>query len=368
MKSTEKQSVGRREALKILGVSSASLVAAGLTNFASAETLDMKEKTNSVVKPERARVAFTTGTDRRAMMAEVMTPFENEIRNGLKGKQLVIKPNMVSTETPLCATHVDALRGVLEFVKPFYKGQIIIAEATAGTGVSSPGFKNYGYLDLQKEYDLKFVDINLTPGSPVWILDRDLRPDKIQITSLFVDPKNYIISVSRLKTHNAVVMTAGTKNMLMAAPLNIPEVAGFTRMNYKSRMHSGGSRFLHYNMFLVARHVHANFTVIDGVEGMQGNGPIAGFAVDHKVALAGTDNLAIDSICSKLMAIPLEDVGYLTYCANDGLGIIDREKIDIIGGKDPDKYIIPYKLHDSVVKQLEWKLPLNPMSPFNYKQ
>jgi uncharacterized protein (DUF362 family) len=155
-------------------------------------------------------------------------------------------------------------------------------------------------------------------------------------------------------------MTAGTKNMVMAAPLNIPAINGSPQMRYKRRMHAGGPRWLNYNMFLVAKQVRPNFTVIDGVEGMQGNGPVNGFSVDHRIALAGDDVLAVDSLCAKLMGIPIEDIGYLNYCAAGGLGIIDYEKTDVIGGKDPNQYVIPYKLHDMIAKQLEWKGALNP--------
>jgi uncharacterized protein (DUF362 family) len=314
----------------------------------------------SLARRDRSSVAFATGADRRAMMFEVLKPFEQQIRAGMKGKQLVIKPNMVKTTTPLCATHVDALRGLLEFVKPLYSGQIIIAEACSGDGDSFAGFKNYGYLDLQKNFDIKFVNLNLTSGSTFWILDRDLHPDKIQIADMFLDPNNYSISISRLKTHDSVVMTAGTKNMVMAAPLNIPAGEGRQQMNYKNRMHSGGDRWLNYNMFLVARQVRPDFTVIDGVEGMQGNGPVRGLPVDHRIALAGDDVLAVDSLCAMLMGIPIEDVGYLNYCAADGLGIIDRAKIDIIGGKEPEQYVIPYKLHDRIEQQLGWKGAFQP--------
>jgi hypothetical protein len=58
------------------------------------------------------------------------------------------------------------------------------------------------------------------------------------------------------------------------------------------------------------------------------------------------------------MGIPLEDVGYLNYLAAAGIGNIDRDKIDIIGGKDPDKSIITYKLPTNIKTQLEWKDPL----------
>ena len=55
---------------------------------------------------------------------------------------------------------------------------------------------------------------------------------------------------------------------------------------------------------------------------------------------------------------PLEQVGYLNYGAADGLGVVDRDKIDIIGGQDIDKYIIKYKLSDNIDTQLEWMQPL----------
>jgi hypothetical protein len=49
----------------------------------------------------------------------------------------------------------------------------------------------------------------------------------------------------------------------------------------------------------------------------------------------------------------------INYCAAAGLGNMDRDKIDIIGGKDPDKSIITYKLGSNIATQLEWKEPLN---------
>jgi len=95
------------------------------------------------------------------------------------------------------------------------------------------------------------------------------------------------------------------------------------------------------------------------VEGMEGNGPIGGTPVDHRIALAGFDVAAVDSMCARLMGIPLENVGYLNYCAAAGLGNIDRDKIDIIGGKDPEQSIIAYKMGSNINYQLEWKDPLN---------
>lgn len=356
MKTSEKHLlVGRRNALKMIGLGSAAMLSGGFSDILAVEPKDTKPAPKPMLTSGNSSVAFTTGTDRQQMLYEVIKPFEAEIRKGLKGKQLILKVNMVRTDVPLCATHVDALRGLLEYMKPIYNGQIIIAESSSVVD-SAAGFKNYGYLDLEKEYNVRFIDLNTTNGTPFFIIDSDLHQEKIQVADTYVDPNNYIISISRLKTHNAVVMTAGVKNIVMGAPLvKTDRNAGG---HYKSRMHSGGSRFLHYNMFLLGQHVRPDFTIIDGVEGMEGDGPSGGTPVDHRIALAGEDVVAVDSMCSRLMGIPLENVGYLNYLAAAGLGNVDREKIDIIGRSDPDQHIIKYKLHRNIENQLLWKGPL----------
>jgi uncharacterized protein (DUF362 family) len=357
--SDDKLVIGRRNALKMLGLGSAAMLATGFRDVLAAEPKTLKVTPRAPGVSGRSTVAFTSGTDRKQMLLEVLEPFKNEIKAGLKKKkQLVIKPNMVVTNNLLCATHPEALRTLLEFLKPIYKGEVIIAESSSSVN-SSDGFKNYGYLDLAKDFNVKFVDINQSAtGTPAFIIDRNLHQEKIQLSDLLTSKDNFVISISRLKTHNSVVMTASVKNLGMGAPLNPGAVNGAKPISYKRSMHSGGERFLHYNLFLVAPYVLPDFAVIDGMEGMEGNGPINGTPVDHKIALAGFDPIAVDSMCARLMDIPLENIGYLNYCEAAGLGNVDRAKIDIIGGKDPDKSVITYKMGSNIKRQLEWKDPM----------
>jgi uncharacterized protein (DUF362 family) len=364
MKSTENQLViGRRSALKMLGLSSAAMLTVGFRDVLASEPKEDRPNPKAPAAESHSSVSFTTGTERRQMLNEVLKPFQNEIKAGLKKKQLIIKPNMVVTNNPLCATHVDAMRALLEFIKPMYNGQIIIAESSSSVN-SSDGFKNYGYLDLAKDFNVKFIDINTSStGTPVCIMDRNLHLDKIQVSDLLTNKDNFVISISRLKTHNTVVMTGAVKNLAMGAPLNPGAVNGAKPISYKRNMHSGGGRFLHYNIFLEAPYILPDFAIIDGLEGMEGNGPISGTPVDHRIAMASFDPIAIDSMAARLMGIPLENVGYLNYCAAAGLGNVDRDKIDIIGGKDPDKSVITYKLPNNINSQLEWKDPLTLPAP-----
>jgi uncharacterized protein (DUF362 family) len=360
MKASEKQLImGRRNVLRMMGLGSVAMLSSGFVDIQAVEPSDMKPRPKPVINPGNSPVAFTTGTDRHQMLFEVIKPFENEIKAGLKKKQLVIKPNMVVTNKELCATHKDAIRALLEYLKPIYKGQVIIAESSSSVN-SSDGFKNYGYTDLEKDYNIKFVDLNSTgPGKPYYIIDRNLHLDRIEVADIFANPEYYVISLCRPKTHNTVVMTAGIKNIIMAAPLNPGAVNGGRPISYKRNMHSGGPRWLHYNMFLLMQSIRPDFTIIDGVEGMEGNGPIGGTPVDHRIALAGPDAVAVDSMCARLMNVPLENIGYLNYCAAAGIGNMDRDKIDIIGSNDPEKSVITYQMGSNINTQLEWKDPLN---------
>jgi uncharacterized protein (DUF362 family) len=307
---------------------------------------------SSPVGSERTRVSFVTGTDRREMVYQALLPLKDEVQKGIQGKQVIIKPNFVGTRYPLCATHADAVRGLLDFLKPIYTEKIIIGESSA-VEVTSNGYENYGYRPLEREYNVTLVDFNEHSTKPVWITDRNIRPGKIQVISEFLDPKNYFISITRLKTHDTVVATMGLKNILMASP-----VSQYNGQRYKRAVHAGGPRWLHYNLFQLAHLMRPQLTVIDALEGMQGNGPVRGTPIEHGVALAGTDVLAVDSIGAQLMNIPLDNIGYLTYCAEAGMGIVDKAQIDILGGKDPKDYVKQYRLPDSIERQLEWKTDL----------
>ncbi len=326
-----------------LGTAGLAVTVAGITDRVSA--------TPAAVK---SRVTFVTGTERRDMVYQLMKPFEKEIREGIRGKQVIIKPNFVVTSVPLCATHPDAVRGILDFLKPIYNRKVIIAESTVSRGGTMEGYENYGYMPLKNEYNVDLIDLNLENSTYEWVLDRNLHPTAIPIINSFLDHNNYFISVTRLKTHDRVVATLSIKNMVMSAPLHKYNVK-----NYKGIVHPGGARWANYNMFLIARKIRPNFSILESVEGMQGNGPVRGFPMEHGVALAGIDPVAVDSIGAGLMSIDVNNIGYIKFCADAGLGQLERSNIEIIGGKDPANYVQKYQLHERIEQELEWKGEMN---------
>ncbi len=305
---------------------------------------------------EPSTVSFAYGGDRRKMIMDVLEPLEREIRAGVQGKQVIIKPNCVWDDNRLCATHPDAIRGVLDFLKPFYKDTVVIAESTASDKGTMKCFEDYEYTKVAKEYDTELMDLNLQPYAIEWILDKNRHPLDIKIIEPFLNPNNYIISLARMKTHGSVVVTLAMKNMVMASPLNVP--AGhklFVKNQFeKAKMHEGGMKGINYNMYLIAHKVRPELAIIDGFVGMEGNGPRNGSAVEHGVALAGTDVVAVDRMGIELMNLNYEDVGYLRWCANAGIGQGDLSKIRVLGS-DYKPYIKRYRLADNHEKQMLWK-------------
>ena len=344
----------RRSFLKKITIGTSGLIAGSLgmngcsSNLRSAPKLGKTAKIDLGDSP----VSLVAGSDRREMVFEALSPFEEHLKNALLNKQLVIKVNCVREGYPLIATHPDALRALLDFIQPFYHRQVIIGESTASPLGTLATFDGYGISDLTREYNVKLVELNDQPTTWHWILDQNLFPQQIRIIDTFLDPDNYMISVTRLKTHNRVLATLSLKNVVMGSPLKIDRL----KINDKQKMHAGHTtaKMINFNMFLMAHRVHPDFCILDGFEGMEGNGPSSGEPVDHRVALAGPDFVAVDRIGSELMGIPWENIGYLQYCATAGLGQGDRSQIKIIG-PNPKDHVIKYRLHENIDWQYRWK-------------
>jgi len=304
-----------------------------------------------------SRAVLIKGDSRKNNIIEALKAIEADVRRGLEGKKRVlIKPNFVHTEVPLCATQADAAEGILEFLQPIFKGEIIIGESAASSS-SDVGFKNYGYLELAKKYPVKLVDFDLEPFQYIYCVDDKFRPVAARITKTVFDPDTYIISAAVMKTHDRIVATLSLKNLLVGSVIK-DHTAGWgpgkSGRNDKPITHGGNTiRGINYNLFQMAQTLHPHLSVIDGFRGLEGNGPVGGTAVDHKVAVASTDFVAADRVAIEVMGIDSKKVGYLSFCGQAGLGQYDLSKIDLQGEK-PDNVKRTYKLHDNVEKQYDW--------------
>jgi len=295
-----------------------------------------------------ARVSIVKGNDRREIVYQALKNIEDEVVASIGGKKRVlIKPNFVVTTRDLCATHVDAIRGILDFLKPHFKGQIIVGESTISRGGTFEGFQNYGYMPLEKEYGVKLLDLNKQPWVYRYVFGQGHRPIPIRIISTFLDPDIYLISAAKMKTHDRVVTTLSLKNVILGAPLND------YRKNDKGRMHSeynfSPKAVLHYNMFHMAQEIWPDLGVIDGFVAMEGNGPVGGTPVDARIALASLDPLAMDTLTTKLMGFDPANIMYLAAMAEAGMGQGDLSKVQVLG-TPAEQCQYKFKPHEKLIE------------------
>ena len=311
-----------------------------------------------------SKVALTHGEDRRKNVRAALETIDAEIRAGLRGKKLVvIKPNNVSTTNQLAATHLDALQGILDYLDSRFHGPVVIAESSAGDTLA--GFEHFGYNRLAAErraQKLSLVDLNREGKfGTVEVLDADLHITPVRLAARLLDPEAFVISSAMLKTHNTVVATMSVKNMVLGAPLHSVPGNGFWS---DKRKYHVGIRQTHYNMLVTAQKLqpHWGLAVIDGFEGMEGDGPGDGTPVASHVAIASTDFIAADRVGLEVMGINPDWVGYLAYCGQAGLGQYDLTKIRVEGAAIAS-LAKKYQLHPDVQKELEWMGPLKTGSP-----
>ena len=285
--------------------------------------------------PEQtANVALIKGNDRAENIYKALKLIENEVFSGIQGKQVLIKPNFVQTSKQLAATHVDAVRGILEFLRPHYKKEVLVGEATATREGTMAGYKNYGYEELVDKYKVKLIDLNLGSYDYRYTIGANNEPVRIRICSPFLDPNLYIISTAIMKTHGFVSVTLSLKNVLLGAPVNDYKTSD------KNNMHMGPhgepNDILHFNMFHMAQHVYPDLAVIDGFTGMEGDGPSRGTPVDSRIAVVSVDPLAADVLGARLMGYDSRKILYLSSMTDAGMGQGNLDKIKVLGDKVED--------------------------------
>jgi uncharacterized protein (DUF362 family) len=308
----------------------------------------------------RSTVALASGKSRRENVCQSLVTIEDQILPVLKTKKcVVIKPNIVNTANQLASTHVDALQGILDFLAPRFKGPVVIAESSAG--FTTEGYDHFHYqqaISDHKPLQVSLVDLNEEGKYQVHtILDGDLHAVPVRLAARLLDPEAYVICSCMLKTHNTVVATLSIKNMTLGAPLHSArrDSPGWN----DKRLYHGGVRQTHVDIMLTAQRMQPCWgtAVIDGYEGMEGNGPNDGTLVPSRLAIASTDYVAADRVGIEAMGLNAAYVGYLGFCAQSGLGQNDLSKIDIRGTKLAD-VARKYRLSDDIDRELKWMGPM----------
>lgn len=339
-----------------------------------------------------AKLALVQGQPRYAIVNQALALIADEVSFD-RVHDVVIKPNLVS-QRQLSATHLDAMRAVLDFVRARYGGRVKIAEGAA-LDITWDSFRTFGYEALVADYGAELVDLNADVVISVRVYGRQMQPISLRLARTVVE-SDLRISVGPPKTHDAAIVTCSIKNMVMGTLVNrmvvakdgerprardkpkpsliplldrlVPYRWRFSPLAHaimariaqsassdKFAMHQGYPT-INLNLANLAPWVWPDIAVIDGYQAMEGAGPTRGDPVDWRLALAGTDALAVDTMTASLMGFDPRQIGYLSYCHRMGLGEGDVEAIETIGNVTPDAVRRSFKPHPAYRHQLRWRL------------
>ena len=249
----------------------------------------------------------------------------------IAGKTVAIKPNLVTATPPEKGASVDpeVVRAVVDLALAAGAAEVLIVEHGYG---GPPPFYRCGYEPFRTYKDrVKLVDLKQHPVTLAPV------PDGLTFGSLYlpapmVQPDVVFISVAKLKTHGN---TGATLSMKCLVGLASPVKYAVPKMLARQGLHFHGIDQSVVDLNL-ARPVH--FAVIDGIWGMEGQGPLTGPPVRMDHVIAGLNPVAVDRIGLELMGMPQRAVMHLNYASARGLGPMDTSTISVSGEMAPRKF------------------------------
>jgi len=294
------------------------------------------------------RVGLARGNESYQAVSRALELIRSDVQVP-RDRPVLIKPNMVSPTEPLSATPVEAVRATMDFLRSCGVERFIVAEGTAGPeGDTMGAFERFGYFSLKEHHNVEFRNLHEDDHVSFEALDQDLKPVPIRLAKSLFDC--YLVSVARMKTHLQVIVTLTLKNIAIGAIYN-PDRHSLAWHQRQPGVFSHDPQPLNLYIARLDQALTPALAVIDGVVGMEGEGPIKGTPVASRVALAGTNALAVDIVGTEVMGFDYRTIGYLWYLSQ--LRDLSREDIQI-AGEDPARCVTRYKPNENLPELLTW--------------
>jgi len=293
-------------------------------------------------------VAILKGENRKQIIKEVLKKIENRIPN-ISGR-IMIKPNFLSANNLLASTTPETLEVVVDFFRTkFPQNEIYISE---GAHVSEEYIEKYKIRELEKKYKVKVFSIDYDEKDWKIIEFEDLVGKKcdVRISNTY-STADYIVSLTVPKTHANIGVSLSMKNLVgiihkedrpkfhglsenvpqkikdkyKRQPYDRDDKIGYYFMKLRSLLPitrrtsqnlKAGGQIVRRNLYNLYKNIKPNLCIIDGFDGMQGNGPWNGENAYLKTVIVGDNTVATDLVACKIMGQPLQDIGYTNYIEN----------------------------------------------------
>jgi len=215
-----------------------------------------------------------------------------EINFKIVKSKILLKPNLLSAKTPdkAVTTHPEFIRAISEMLMD-YSCDVYIGD--------SPGFESTGkvllhsgIMDVVKSHGLKVMPFNRK------VIKKWQGISPYSEFTLGENPDDYdiIINIPKLKTHTMMGLTLGVKNTF-----------GFIPAFDKAKWHlrAGRDRMLFASLLIdIHNIVKPSLTIIDGIVGMDGDGPSGGRVRDLGFVALSRSAYMLDHAIEKIIGLP----------------------------------------------------------------
>ena len=235
--------------------------------------------------------------------------------------RVLLKPNVLRAALPSDAvtTHPEVIRAVArEFLDA--GAAVTIGDGPGGDpGPAMPAFEKCGIAEVCRDLGVPLANFQERGSSEVALPYSVAR--KVNIAQPVIEAE-LIINLPKLKTHTLTQITCAIKNLYGYIP-------GFL----KGTLHTLAPRVDDLAEILCAlwELFPPAFTILDAIVGMEGQGPSGGAPRAIGRVIAGTDPLAIDTVCAHAMGFEVRDVVLLQVALRHALGVGDLGAIEISG-------------------------------------
>ncbi|AKB71724.1 DUF362 domain-containing protein [Methanosarcina mazei] len=236
------------------------------------------------------------------------------------GNRVLLKPNVLSIRPPEDAvtTHPAVIAAMCELVKEA-GGIPLIGD---GSGITKPGststsqaFKVSGIEDVASSYGAELINFETSGYTEVDV------PGARQFSRLHIAKAvleaDVVISLPKLKTHELTLYTGAVKNFFGTIPQKTRKQAHAL----EDRDRFGNAVVDIYSV------VKPHLSVMDGVVGMEGNGPSGGTPISSGIIMSSYDCVALDVVASELIGIDPLKVPTNRAAISRGFGTVHPEVV-----------------------------------------
>lgn len=256
------------------------------------------------------------------LLAVLKTQFE-QFRQfvPISGKRVVLKPNLVEFRTtgPI-NTDPRFVDAVIALFKAEGAAEIIVAEGPGHWRNVEFLVEESGLGPVLRKHDVRFVDLNHDEPVKVPNLGRTTGLDFLYLTRTVMNAEVFV-SLPKFKTHHWAGATLSLKNLFGTVP-------GICYGWPKNELHWRG---IPNSIVDIACTQTPHLAIVDGIIGMEGDGPLAGRARESGLIVMGTDLVAVDATCCRLMKLPAERIPTLVLADRVKLGRLAEATIQQVG-------------------------------------